>query len=245
MIHYHGTPIGGKSTDAGEILRGRHGLVSFANQQHLPIVLDVCQSFVLDNGAFTKWKKDGGMVDFDAYAAWVGLYHKHPGFDWCLIPDTIDGVEIINKTLTQRWLVEYGHIKGVPVWHLHESFDYLDYLLSSFDIVALGSSGEWPNPRANKWWDRMEEVMEVCCDSKGRPRAKLHGLRMLDPRVFTKLPLSSADSTNAGRNNNQMNRFGSYPHPSAGHRAATIAARIESFNSAPVWARDKQEEMFL
>lgn len=241
MIHYHGTPIGGKLTDAVEILRGRHALVSFAHTIQLNVVMDQCQSFVLDNGAFSEWRKTGGQVDFNAYHKWVHELYLHPGFDWCLIPDVIGGEEQENKDLVTRWLDSEAKAKSVPVYHLHESMEWLDYLVSNFEWVALGSSGQWPTPGTDSWWERMSEVMDVCCDNQGRPRCKLHGLRMLDPNVFQHIPLSGADSTNAARNNNQLKRFGMYPPPTAGQRAATIASRVENYNSAPVWIRSKQE----
>ena len=58
---------------------------------------------------------------------------------------------------------------------------------------------------------------------------------MLDPAIFTKLPLASADSTNAAVNSGSLDRFGMYLPPTAAQRAAVIAERIESHNSAPVW----------
>lgn len=235
MIKYHGTPIGGKGTDAAEVLRGRHALVSYAHKQDLPIVLSVCQSFVLDNGAFSEWRKTGEPVDFEGYVDWVKSLYRHPGFDWCLIPDIIDGEESDNVDLVNRWLRIGFRVKGVPIWHMHESLEYLEWLVDNFEWVALGSSGQWPHPGKGKWWDRMGEAMAVACFADGRPKCKLHGLRMLDPAIFENLPLASADSTNAGRNNNQLGRFGMYAPPSAGQRAATIAARIESSNSAPIW----------
>ncbi len=45
----------------------------------------------------------------------------------------------------------------------------------------------------------MAQAMAQACDL-GRPRVKLHGLRMLDVEVFSRLPLASADSTNVARN---------------------------------------------
>ena len=241
MIHYHGTPIGGKRTDAVEILTGRHALISFAHQQDLPIAMEVCQSFILDNGAFSEWRKTGGRVDFNAYVEWVSQNYRHPNFDWCLIPDTIDGTQKENEDLITKW-TRLGHkAKGVPVWHFHESFAWLEWLVDRFEWVALGSSGQWPNPGRGDWWRRMGEVMSVACDSQGRPKCKLHGLRMLDPEIFSRIPLSAADSTNAARNNNQINRFGMYPPPTAGQRAATIAARIESNNCAAYWVPDNMQ----
>jgi hypothetical protein len=84
--------------------------------------------------------------------------------------------------------------------------------------------------------------MNAICDDKGRPICKLHGLRMLDPDIFTKLPLSSADSTNAAVNSGSLSRFGSYLPPTAAQRAEVIAERIEANNSAPVFI-DTQEEL--
>lgn len=235
MIHYHGTPVSGKRQDAATFLTGRHGLVSFYRPDDMPAVAAYCQSFVLDNGAFSHWRAGKGDIDFYKYKDWVESWCLHPGFDWCLIPDKIDGTEQQNADLVKLWLRCGSPARAVPVWHMHESFDYLNYLVSNFERVALGSSGEWSSPGSRKWWERMRTVMLVACDMKGRPRAKLHGLRMLNPRVFTKLPLSSADSTNAAVNCGNVKRFGMYPAPTAGQRAITIAQRVESHNSAPVW----------
>lgn len=244
MIHYHGTPIGGTRADAARFLAGRHALVPFAYPTDLGIAADVCQSFCLDNSAFTNWKK-GGRVDVAAYHAWVHSVAGHPGLDWCLIPDTIDGTEEENIELVTTWLRMGSRVKSVPVWHLHESLDWLDYLVSNFQTVALGSSGQWASPGTNGWWDRMSEAMAVACDATGRPRAKLHGLRMLDPEIFTRLPLASADSTNAAVNCGSLARFGSYIPPTAAQRAEVIAERIEAHNSAPIWCgRGEQSKLF-
>lgn len=243
MIKYHGTPIGGKNTDAVEVLRGRHALVSYAHPNQLCIVVQVCQSFVLDNGAFSEWKKTKGQIDYDGYLEWVHGLYRLPNYDWCLIPDIIDGSENDNIELVKRWMNDAPYIKSVPVWHMHESFTYLDWLVDKFEIIAIGSSGQWSMPGSNTWWTRMENVMKRICDEDGVPKCKIHGLRMLNPEIFTYLPLSSADSTNAAINNKYIKKFGMYVPPSAGARAAIIASRIEANNSANVW-RGRQEDFF-
>ncbi len=243
MIHYHGTPSGGTRVDAVRFLSGRHALIPFFRHDDLPIAMEVCQSFVLDNSAFSLWKK-GGDVPFAEYHKWVQGMAGHPGLDWCLIPDKIDGDEEHNAQLVTAWLREGSDVQSVPVWHLHESLEYLAYLVGRFQTVALGSSGAYAAPGTAGWWRRMEQVMAVCCNSIGRPRCKLHGLRMLDTQIFTRLPLSSADSTNAAVNGGSVSRFGSYPPPTAGQRAEVIANRIETFQSAQVWAGDTQESIF-
>lgn len=236
MIHYHGFPLGGPLADYGRFLRGRHALVSFAYPDSLPIVAESARTFILDNGAFTAWKR-GDSPNWKDYAAWVKTWSKHPGFDWCIIPDSIDETWQENLTLVSDWLTGPGHgIESVPVFHLHEPLDYLRLLAGFSRRIALGSSGQFAQPQTAAWWERMAEIMAVLCDETGRPTVKIHGLRMLAPDIFGRLPLSSADSTNAAQNNGLTSRFGMYPPPQAWQRAAVIADRIEAHNSAPLWS---------
>ncbi len=58
MIHYHGGPIW-PQTAAHALWTRRHGLCSFARPEQTPLMSEVCQSFVLDNGAYTAWKRGG------------------------------------------------------------------------------------------------------------------------------------------------------------------------------------------
>ncbi len=232
MIHYHGTPIGGSRQDAARFLVGRHALVPFGRKDDLAPVLEYCQSFCLDNGAFSHWKSGKGRIDFDAYGAWVHTMWRHPGFDFCIILGIIDGSEADNVAWVMKWLRAGGRAKGVPVWHLHESLEYLEWLVDSFEIVALGSSGSYSSPGTETWWERINLAMRVICDAGGRPKCRLHGLRMLNPKIFTRLPLSSADSTNAAVNCGSLSRFGIYKPVTSSQRAAVIADRIEKHNSA-------------
>lgn len=219
---------------------GRHALVPFPRRDDVAIVADVCQSFVFDNGAFSIWKQ-GGTLDVPGYIDWCEEWRKHPGFDWALIPDVIDGNEAENDALLMDWPQQ---IRGVPVWHLHESIDRLVRLGNAWPVVALGSSGQWRTPGTEAWWQRMTTALNALCDEQGRPPCRLHGLRMLDPTVFSKLPLASADSTNAAVNSGSLDRFGMYMPPTTAQRAAVIAERIEAHNSAPVWIHQPIQESF-
>lgn len=234
MIHYHGTPIGGPSQDHIRFLHSRHALVSFAYKDDLGAVADACKSFIFDNGAFTAWK-NGNSLDIDAYYNWVLDWHMHPGFDWFLVPDVIDGSETDNDNLLNEIPIQLSHV-ACPVYHLHESFDRLERLIYTYKRIALGSSGNFPTPGAKIWWERMCQVMNICCDDQGKPKVKLHGLRMLNPKIFTKLPLSSADSSNAARKVAMcQTKFGTYKPPKGWQRAAVVADRCEAHNSAPIW----------
>lgn len=233
MIHYHGTPIGGGKDQAAKFLLGRHALVPHIRQDDLPAVAEFSASFVFDNSAFTQWK-GGNPMDTEGYIRWCEKWHRHPGLDFCLIPDVIDGSEIDNDAMLRDWPSHLRN-KGLPIWHLHEDVERLSRLVKEWPVVALGSSGQWPTPGTESWWYRMHEAMMYACDPDGRPLARLHGLRMMNPKIFTRLPLSSADSVNAAVNCGSTSRFGMYLPATASQRAAVIADRVERFNSASVW----------
>jgi hypothetical protein len=238
VIHYHGTPAGGTREEAARFLSGRHALIPWQRSEDLGAAADVCQSFCFDNSAFTAWKSGEPITDWSGYYEWCEQWHRHPGFDFAFIPDVIDGSEDDNDALLTDWPFE-GF--GVPVWHMHESLERLERLVVSWPSVGLGSSGQWVTPGTTGWWRRMAEAMAVACDEDGRPRAKLRGLRMLDPAIFHRLPLASADSTNAVRNGSSVRRFGMYCPPSSGARQSVIADRIEAHQSAALWVPMNQQ----
>jgi hypothetical protein len=238
VISYHGTPLGGPRIDAPRFFKGRHAMVSFANQDDLGVVADCCASFVLDNGAFTMWKK-GIQPDWNEYVLWTRELSHHPGYDWAIIPDVIDGDDEQNRDL----IFEFGRKipMAVPVYHMHESFEHLNWIIGGYKRIAIGSSGQWPTPGTRSWWDRMAEIMNFICDDNGRPKVKIHGLRMLDPQIFSRLPFASADSCNAAINSGSLSRFGIYTPPTVSQRAEVIASRIEYHNSASVWEETTQQ----
>jgi hypothetical protein len=237
MIHYHGMSGAGTTEDMVSLSKGRHCFVSYAAHGKLPLFASVCSSFALDNGAFTAWKK-GESFDMSGFIAFVSDWMNHPAFDWAVMPDIIDGSEEENDALLEEWTLP-KHI-GVPVYHMHESFERLERLIENYDYICLGSSGQYSQPNSKIWWGRMNQIMDIVTDDKGQPRVRMHGLRMLNPKVFTRLPLKSADSTNAERNGLLVERFGMYPPPTRGQRAVVIADRVESDQSASTWIRDDQ-----
>jgi hypothetical protein len=236
MIHYHGTPFSGGDKNLMALSR-RHACVSFAEPGHLAAVAELCQSFILDNGAYSAWS-NGKELDVEGYADWVRDWVKHPGFDWCLMPDVIDGSEDDNARMRAKWWRIAPDLwkHSVPVWHLDEPLEILKTFCNSNPQIAFGSSGEYREIGTGSWWQRMAEAMDVVTDSDGRPRAKLHGLRMLDPTVFSHFPFSSADSTNVARSIGLDGRWNaSYAPRSKEMRALIMMERIESHASASRW----------
>ena len=84
MIHYHGTPISG-GTQAQMALRNRHIMVSFATASQAEMLIELCSTFTVDNGAYSAWKS-GKKFDLEGYAQFVERWCRHPGFDWCVMP---------------------------------------------------------------------------------------------------------------------------------------------------------------
>lgn len=234
MIHYHGTPLT-PSADMAKAFSGRHAFVSYAHAQQLEVALEVCQSVALDNGAFSAWRS-GESYDFAGFAEWAARWVRHPCVDWCVIPDVIDGSEADNDALLADWSLDRS--VSVPVYHMHESIDRLCRLAADYPRVALGSSGEYATVGTQAWWERMGEMLDAVCDAEGVPLVKLHGLRMLDPEVFSKLPLASADSTNVARNVGIDSAWrGTYQPNSRAMRALILMERIEAMNAASRWCR--------
>ncbi|WP_081082905.1 hypothetical protein [Burkholderia cepacia] len=102
MIHYHGTPIT-PATAAVRALAGGHAFVSFQHPEQLGLVLDVAQSFAVDNGAFSAWRGGSPVTDWHPYYEWIGELNRYPSFDFAVIPDVIDGDEHANDVLVAEW----------------------------------------------------------------------------------------------------------------------------------------------
>tara|TARA_R110002126_G_scaffold8882_2_gene40914 strand:+ start:366 stop:1097 length:732 start_codon:yes stop_codon:yes gene_type:complete len=239
MIHYHGTPIT-PERDASVILMGRHAFVPFLNPDTLGTVVEVCQSFAVDNSAFTFWR-NGKDYDFNGYREFVVSLMNLPMFDWCVIPDVIDGSSAENDRLISEWTLPKSI--SVPVWHLHESIERLESLADNFPRVALGSSGQYSSPGTSDWWSRIGVALKSICNSDGQPRVKLHGMRMLNPEVFRHMPLASADSTNVAQNMG-LSWGGRYEPRVKSAKGVIIADRIEAVQSPQSWRNYEPSFLF-
>lgn len=232
MIRFHGLPMYPLDVMV-RVYKGKHAMVSFQAPDQIEEACEVCQAVVLDNGAFSAWKS-GEAHDFDGYLSWATHWLKHPAVEWAVIPDVIDGTEADNDAHLSRWPL--ARAVSVPVFHMHESLERLQRLIDEYPRVALGSSGQFAKTNTSSWWSRMAEIMSVACDGNGMPKAKLHGLRMLDTGIFSRLPLASADSTNVARNVGRDVRWnGSYTPRRVCTRAVVMIENIEDHTAAHRW----------
>lgn len=224
-IHYHGTPISPRSVL--QDLAGRHFCVSFADSRDTRWCHDHGQGVMLDNGAFSVWRR--GMVpDWTAYYVWTEEWLAYPT-TWAVIPDTIDGSESENDALIALW--PHGD-SGTPVWHLHESIDRLKALCDGWARVCLGSSGEYGLVGSPQWHGRITEAMNEICKS-GRVPRWLHMLRGMAAARWG-YPFASVDSTDIARN-----------HHLQQNSARRMADLWDSVQCSPLWVkREVQERLF-
>lgn len=245
MIHYHGFR-GIRADHCLSAFGAGHAFISFQCEDRdwvAEIAKGICQSFAIDNGAFSSWRAGKPVTDWSEFYEWAAALSKLPNCDFVVIPDVIEGTEADNDALLREWPLPHA---GAPVWHMHASLERLERLVHEYPRVCIGSSGQFATVGSSAWWSRMNEAMRVACDSDGFPLARLHGLRMLNPSIFSKLPLSSADSTMVVRNIGIDNAWrGTYLPPNGAIRAQVLRARIEAYNSAPFWVpQNIQEDLF-
>lgn len=241
MLHYHGLPIT-PETAAVAAVSGGHAFVSFRHPSQLSLAAAVCQSFAVDNGAFSAWRSGVPVTDWSEYYAWVERA-RVPSMDFAVIPDVIDGDERDNDALIDEW--PHGAL-GAPVWHLHESLERLRRLAGTWPRVCLGSSGDYAQIGTLRWWGRMADAVAAISDGDGRPATRLHGLRMLDRRVVEAVPLASADSTNIARNIGIDSAWsGRYQPTTKEGRAAVMRQRIESIQSPAAWVGARERNGVL
>jgi hypothetical protein len=235
LIHYHGGPITPMPVAHAVWNRG-HAFVSFERPEQVGLAMAVCHSVAFDGGQFSAWKRRV-VFNLPGYAGFVRQWERHPAYDFHIGPDDIGGTEQANEIMLARWR-DLGLLtldgRCVPVWHLHESLDRLVRLAHTYPRVALGSSGEFPDPETDGWWARMHEAMGAICDEDGRPPCKLHGLRMLSNTIISQLPFASADSTNIARNHARYRKTHSLTP-----LAAAVAMReyIEGHAVATRWSK--------
>lgn len=229
MIHYHGGPIT-PDPCAMKAWKAGHACISYAAPQQIGLAAAICQSFIIDNGAFTFWRR-GVAVEWPAFYAWVDAWVDHPGCDFVIAPDVIDGSEAENDDLLATCPLAPHRI--APVWHINESIDRLVRLADNYAHVCIGSSGEYDVTKPKAFLRRAKEAIGAICNQYGQPTAKLHGLRCLNPALFSELPLTGADSTMVARNIGIDSAWrGTYQPRSKPTRATILVERIEDHNGA-------------
>ena len=128
---------------------------------------------------------------------------------------------------------------------MDEPVERLARLAAAWPRVAFGSSRQFRTPGTQAWWGRLQQALAAVCDEPGRPKVKLHGLRMLSPHIVEHVPFASADSAYVSRKVGLANWDGCYKQASREARAHVLVDYYEASQSAAVWTGiPAQEELF-
>ena len=224
MIHYHGTPL----TPRAELYKmaGKHFCVSFAHPDDAKVCLQIGQSIMWDNGAFTVYTQ-GKKFDVNKYYNWLEERLAHP--HWAVIPDVIGGGEAQQKQLLASWPFAVG--LGAAVWHMHMSLDYLEFLADRFPKICFGSSGDYWEIGTSKWCGRADAAFNRLAKNNHTPW--VHMLRGL-AQAGKRWPFASADSVNVARNYKDKKTC-----------PEKMARRIDSVQSPIHWSMQPEQKNLL
>lgn len=225
MIHYHGTPI--SPVSAFYQVAGRHFCVSYAAPQDVRRAHDLGQSVLLDNGAFSVWRR-GLTSDWPGYYRWADEWLQYPT-TWAIIPDVIDGSEEQQDALITQW--PHG-TRGSPVWHMNENIERLLRLVGEWERVCIGSTAEFAVVLSDSWQARMDMVFNaVALQCQRTPWLHmLRGMRCSGMRW----PFASVDSTDLARNHNRPQ-----------NSARLLADRWDGLQCPARWIRLPEQERLL
>jgi len=190
VIHYHGTPI----TPRSELFKmaGKHFCVSFSEPRDAEVCIEIGQSVMWDNGAFTAFTQ-GKIFDVQKYYSWLDVRLGHP--HWAVIPDVIDGDEEQQKKLLLTF--PFSTALSAPVWHLGLSLSYLEFLCDKYPRICFGSSHRYWEVGSSLWSNRVDEAFNKLAKNNHIPW--IHMLRGL-AQAGKHWPFASADSANVARN---------------------------------------------
>ena len=154
---------------------------------------------MLDNGAFSKWKR-GANTDWPAYYHWCDHWLDH-ATTWAVIPDVIDAGTQEQDALIREW--PHGQ-RGAPVWHMDEPIDRLLRLTDEWFRVCIGSTDEYSKVFSPAWLRRMDEAWNAIASRN----ARLPWVHMLRGMQLSGMqwPFASVDSTDIAQNHHLPHR---------------------------------------
>lgn len=225
MIHFHGTPLTPKEQLYS--MAGKHFCVSFADPRDADTCLQIGQSIMWDNGAFTSYTQ-GKQIDYNELYAWLEPKLGHP--HWAVIPDVIGGTVSQQKELLLQF--PFPNFLSAPVWHLNLDLDYLLFLTDHYPKVCFGSSGDYWQVGSEKWCDRINEAFNLLA-KKHKHLPHIHMLRGL-AQAGKHYPFASADSVNVARNYKDL-----------GQNPEEMARKIDSVQCPVKWETRLLQKSFL
>ncbi len=190
-VHYHGTPLSPRS--ALLTLAGKHFCVPFSDPRDADVCVQIGQSVMWDNGAYSAFTQ-GTPLNVPAFYAWVEPRLAHP--HWAVVPDIIDGDVDEQRAQIATW--PFPKFLGAPVWHTGLPIDWLLELADKWPRVCFGSSGRYWQIGSSDWCRRTDEAFNALAQ-RHTHLPWIHMLRGMQC-VGRRWPFTRVDSTDIGRN---------------------------------------------
>tara|TARA_R100001510_G_C7645678_1_gene203038 strand:+ start:638 stop:1420 length:783 start_codon:yes stop_codon:yes gene_type:complete len=206
----HGTPITPKRFL--HELKGHSFCVSYMHKEQIEDCINLVgenEILILDNGAFTAWKKGITLDDnhWNGFYAWANDVMDRCPNAVCVIPDVINGSEEENMMLISEAIkgnkIKYPE-RAMAIWHLNESLEMLEKLYRIFNFIGFGSCAEYDIARNGEDSAYMARIKEVWANmawwsiKHDIDRPWIHMMRGLG--VLHKIAFDSADSCNIAMN---------------------------------------------
>ncbi len=214
-------------------LRGESFCVSYYHRNRLGKQLDQAIDLVagdgillIDNGAFSAWQNGEtlGWDHWERFAEWAaGIMDRCPQAV-AVIPDVIGGTEAENWELVNDFVGMLDGYRCMPVWHMHESMDYLRNLCECWQHIAIGSSGQYAKVGTNKWHKRIRLAMRAINRATMRNSLMRPWIHMMRAQSeMHRYAFDSCDSCNVAVNHGRFRKRS----PEPGHVARMAQPILE------------------
>ena len=141
----------------------------------------------LDSGAFSAWSK-GATINIQEYITFIKENQEH-----ITTYANLDVIGDSKASWENQKIMEDSGLKPLPVFHLGDTFDFLERCLE-YDYFCLGGmAGQGLGAVARL--NFLDSCWKIICDKKGMPKSKVHGFGMTSFRLLRRYPWYSVDST--------------------------------------------------
>ena len=183
---------------------GSHLLLSFYFRKSWVGLLgqleDLSRIF-LDSGAYSLFmnhvKKGDGYAFYDSQEFWdyvdsyAAFVKRHRD-----IIRTYVSVDVIRDPerswAVQRYLEDEHGLRPLPVYHYGEDIKWLKKYMDNY--AYIGTGGLAGNDTKHTFISHGDRMFRLLCNSRGKPKVKVHGFAMTSPEMVARYPWYSVDS---------------------------------------------------
>lgn len=163
-------------------------------QKEIEMMLNTCDSFLLDSGAFT-FMNSGVKVNWksyvDEYVEFINQYNIDKFFELDLY--TLPDVGIERTIKIRKYIEHHTKKRSIPVFHKCMGLEMYRDLCNEYDYIAIGSSGITNESK----WVQNKKLLKQMVRIANSYDTKVHGLgyTRLNNLNKTEIPFYSVDSS--------------------------------------------------